>query len=80
MTQLAETDIDRLADAVAERMQRMQATVLTSGEAMAFVGKRSASAFERWCDLYKVKRCSKGRYSRRSLEYGLNKEARKGER
>lgn len=80
MTHLADQDIDRLADAVAARMLRMKAPVLTSREAAAFVGKRSASAFERWCERHKVKRCDKGRYSRRALEYAMNKEARKGER
>lgn len=80
MIELADNDIDRLADAVAVRMMRMKAPVLTTGEAMVFVGKRSSSAFERWCAAHKVTRCDKGRYSRRALEMAMNKEARKGER
>lgn len=73
---LTDEDIDRLADAIAVRMMRMKAPVLTAQEAMAFVGKRSSSTFERWCNRHKVKRCDHGRYSRRELEYGMNKEAR----
>lgn len=80
MTPIADSDIDRLADAVATRLTRMKAPVLTASEAAAYVGKNSASAFGRWCAAHKVKPCDKGRYSRRALEMGMNKEARKGER
>jgi len=77
---LPASDIEAIAEAVAQKQMRFQSPVLTTAEAIAFVGKNSASAFGRWCAAHKVKPCDKGRYSRRALEMGLNKEARKGER
>lgn len=73
---LDQDTIDALAEAMARRQNRMAAPVLNLDEAMHLVGKRTPSAFCRWCQAYGVTRCSQGRYSRRALEHGLNKEAR----
>lgn len=72
--------LDTLADKVADRMARYRTPVLTLSESVRYVGKKSTSAFYRWCEEQKVKPCSQGRYSRKSLDMGLNKEARRGER
>jgi len=72
-------DINQLAEAVAARLARLNCPVLTPEEAMVLVGKNSPSGLHRWCERYKVRPCSKGRYSRRALEMALNKEARRGE-
>ena len=68
--------VDQIAEAVALKITRYKAPVLTREEAVAYVGKGSDRSFRRWCADYKVRPCSAGRYSRRSLEMGMNKESR----
>ena len=78
---LSDEEISRIAEAVAEaitaKQVRFNSPVLTTNEAMVFVGKRSTTAFKSWCKKWAVKQCDASRYSRRQLEYGLNKESRK---
>lgn len=68
--------IDALADAVAVRMVRFKAPVLTAQEAAAYVGKGSEKAYREWRKRWRVGMCSDGRYSRRELDAGLSREAR----
>lgn len=44
--------------------------------AMIFTAKHSDSAFDRWCNQYGVKPLTRGRYSKASLQIGLNREQR----
>lgn len=43
--------------------------------ACAVVGLGSPSALGRWCQTWRVKPCGKGRYARRALLAGLQREA-----
>jgi len=73
---LSDIEIDKLAEAVARKQMRYNAPVLTAEEAMHYVGKKSEKAFRDWRKKLKVPMCTDGRYSRRALEMGMNKESR----
>jgi len=77
---LSDEEISRIAAAVAEAITakqcRFKSPVLTTDEAMVYVGKRSTKSFKRWCKKWAVKQCDTSRYSKRQLEYGLNKESK----
>lgn len=49
--------------------------VLTVAEACQLVNVGSVSALQRWCATWRVKPSGKGRYSRRALTAGLEREA-----
>ena len=69
-----------LAQAIGNRVYAMQIKpVVTVEEAMEIVGKRSASALERWIREWAPRaRCGKGRYSKEKILQGLRtEEARK---
>lgn len=68
--------VEALADEIVRKQARLSAPVLNVDEAMLMVGKRSPSAFGRWCQEHGVKGCGQGRYARRELQGGLNREAR----
>lgn len=65
--------------AVVLELRDAQATaarpVLSQAEAMQLVGVRSVSAFQRWAAAWKVKSAGKGRWARRALLAGLEREA-----
>ena len=42
----------------------------------AYIGKRSDSAFDRWCARYRVTPSGRGRYSKHRLDLGLQRESR----
>lgn len=80
-----------LSDAAVERIAQRFAAVLREGtllnpgspviplaDAIKFVfqGKRSSSAFYRWCREYHVRPCSAGRYAVSDLQGGLVREAK----
>ena len=48
--------------------------VLDVEGACKLVAVGSASALSRWCQTWKVKPCGKGRYARRAILAGLNRE------
>lgn len=48
--------------------------VLSVAEAMGLVGAASASAFYRWASRWRVKPSATGRYARRALTAGLDRE------
>jgi hypothetical protein len=48
--------------------------VLSVAEAMSLVGAESSSAFYRWTALWRVKPSATGRYARRALAAGLDRE------
>jgi hypothetical protein len=54
--------------------------VLGPEEARELVGKDSDSAFQRWCKTWKVKACGQGRYARRAILAGLEREVDSGTR
>ncbi len=54
--------------------------VLGVAEACELVGVGSDSALHRWCATWKVKACGQGRYARRALLAGLEREANSGSR
>lgn len=54
--------------------------VLTLAEAMDLTNHGSGSAFGRWCSALKVKACGQGRYARRAILAGLEREADSGGR
>lgn len=73
---LSTEDIDALSSAIAEKQQAYERPVLPLSVAMAYVGKRSESAFYRWADKWGVKPCDTGRFSRTAIDRALNKEAK----
>lgn len=73
---LDDQDIDALAEAVVRKQQRYLAPVLNADEAMAYVGKDGEQSFRRWRKKWRVPMCADGRYARRELDAGMNREAR----
>ena len=70
------TEIDELADKVAERVFSLQyAPVLTKSQSMSLVGKQSDTSFSAWDKTYGPCACGHGRYSREKLLRGLKKES-----
>jgi hypothetical protein len=51
--------------------------VIKLAQAIVFVGKRSDSAFYRWCKLTHVRACSAGRYAVSDLRAGMVREAKR---
>ena len=49
-------------------------SIIGRAQAISYAGKRSTSAFDRWCAKYGVKPVAHGRYSRRSLDNAIRKE------
>lgn len=49
--------------------------VMTRREAMVYVKRRSEGAFCEWCQRWRVKPVSRGRYSRNVLDLALAREA-----
>lgn len=49
--------------------------VLTTAEAMELANCGSDSAFYRWAQTWRVSNCGQGRYSRRAILLGLEREA-----
>jgi hypothetical protein len=50
--------------------------ILTSVEAAKLANVGAGSAFSRWAQTWGVKACGKGRYARRAVMAGLEREAR----
>jgi hypothetical protein len=73
---LSTEEIDQIAEAVALKNMRYASPVLNTEEAMHYVGKDSDGAFRAWRKRWSVSMCADGRYSRRALDMGLNKESR----
>jgi hypothetical protein len=73
---MTDVEIDLLAERVAIKSMRFSAPVLNVRESLAYVGKRSESAFYVWADKWSVVPCDTGRYSRALLDTAMRKEAR----
>jgi hypothetical protein len=54
--------------------------VLSVAEAAELASCGSASAFHRWCAAWRVKACGQGRYARRAVVAGLERETNSGRR
>jgi hypothetical protein len=74
---LTPEDIAAVADAVVARLQRAPRSdnVMTLAEACAYAKKGSPAAFYRWTKAHSVQSCGHGRYTRRALDRGLEREA-----
>jgi hypothetical protein len=73
-------EIDALAAAVVRHQRAFESPILTLAEAVTYSKHESDSTFYRWCDKWQVKPVSHGRYSRRWLDRGLDREAAQGRR
>lgn len=49
--------------------------ILTTAQAAALANTGEGSAFHRWCQAWRVKPCGRGRYARRAVLLGLEREA-----
>jgi len=75
---LAEAVADRLADKLAAKLadfRQEAATVMDRKEAARYV-RKGAHGFYAWSKAWKVQACAWGRYSRRALDAGMEREAR----
>jgi len=50
--------------------------IMPRAQAIAYAGKRSTSAFDRWCTRYGITACGRGRYVRKHLDRAIAEEAR----
>jgi hypothetical protein len=66
---------NRILKALEASAVRVTAPVLTPGEALRLVGKRSVSSLYDWLKKHGVKPVSQGRYSRAQIERALADEA-----
>jgi len=70
------TAISELIDAKLIGKRFVGPVVMNVDEAMAYVGCRSRSVFNRWSKKWSVWACSRGRYARTKLDLGLDRESR----
>lgn len=70
-------EIDALAKKIADRQEAYKRPVLPLELAIQYAGKRSESAFYRWCEKWNVVPCDTGRFSRTRLDQALNQESKR---
>lgn len=84
----ADPEILARLDALAAELRALRAgggmdrpsLIVTAAEAAELVKVGSRSAFQRWCERWRVPMVAKGRYARRAIEAGLERETRGGRR
>jgi len=73
---MTQEEMKIIARMTAEYLEAVRAPVISRDAAMMMIGRRSSSAFNRWIERYYTAEVPRdGRYVRRLLERGLNKEA-----
>jgi hypothetical protein len=69
-----------IAQRVAELLSGLKQPILTLQEAVRYTKHGSDTSFYRWAAKWSVKAVSRGRFSRRWLDRGLEREAHSGRR
>lgn len=73
---IADDLISRTAVLLDDRSVIPQRPVFNLKESARYVGKVSYKSFDAWARLFHVPRCGRGRFARRQLDLGMEREAR----